>query len=314
MIKTHTILKHIVASAFMALALAACNQKPQAPEIAESRLFASPEAAIESFVASLRKSDTDTLARILGDQSSQLLSSGDATNDANDRQNFLAAYDAKHSLSSAGSQRILLIGTEDWPFPIPLSSQAGKWYFDTAEGLDELIYRRIGGNELGAIAASRGFVEAQKEYAAVGRDGDAAGIYAMKLISDEGLQNGLYWPVAEGETPSPIGPFIAAAAAEGYQAGTSNAYHGYRYRMLYRQGSQAAGGAKDYFVDGRLSAGFALIAWPADYGNSGIKSFVVNQDGTVFEKDLGETTEEAVVAIDSFDPDSSWKAVPESAP
>jgi hypothetical protein len=311
MIKT---IKTIAAISALCLALSACNQKAKTPEVAESRLFASPEAAVSAFVNALEKNDSAELSRILGPEAKELLSSGDAIDDENDRDDFLAAYKTKNSLVSEGAQRNLVIGAEDWPFPIPLSKQGDKWYFDTAAGADELVYRRIGNNELGAIAASRGYVDAQQEYAAEGRDGDTAGVYAIKLISDEGQQNGLYWPVAEGETPSPIGPFVAEAAAEGYQAGSATAYHGYRYRILYRQGGNAAGGAKDYFVDGRLTAGFALIAWPADYGNSGVKTFMVSQDGTVFEKDLGEKTDEAVAAINSFDPDASWKAVPETAP
>jgi len=174
--------------------------------------------------------------------------------------------------------------------------------------VDELIYRRIGANELGAIAVSRGFVEAQNEYASEGRDGDPAGIYAMKLLSDEGRQNGLYWPTAAGVPPSPAGEFVANAAAEGYRRNPV-AYHGYRYRMLYRQGGNAAGGARDYFKDGLLTQGFALVAWPAEYGVSGIMTFVVNQDGDVFQRDLGADTEARVAGMSAFDPDRGWKKV-----
>jgi hypothetical protein len=171
----------------------------------------------------------------------------------------------------------------------------------------------VGENELGAIAVSRGFVDAQNEYASEGRDGDPAGVYALKLISDEGMQNGLYWPTAEGETPSPAGEFVAAAAAEGYRRGESRTpYHGYYYRMLYRQGDNANGGAKEYFDNGVLTGGFALVAWPADYGASGVMTFIVNQDGVVFQKDLGEETATAVDAIQSFDPDGSWTQVQEA--
>jgi hypothetical protein len=230
--------------------------------------------------------------------------------DAGDRDEFLAAFKARHALQPDGERKTLVIGTNDWPFPIPLAKQGNKWYLDTAAGADELIYRRIGENELGAIAVSRGYVDAQKEYASLGRDGGEPGVYAMKILSDAGRQNGLYWPTSEGEDSSPIGAFVAEAAAEGYRTESATAYHGYRYRLLYRQGDKAAGGAKDYFVDGRLTGGFAMIAWPANYGNSGVKSFLINQDGTVFEKDLGETTVEAAAAIDSFNPDEGWKALP----
>jgi hypothetical protein len=182
-----------------------------------------------------------------------------------------------------------------------------------------MIYRRVGANELGAISVCRGFVDSQVEYAAEGRDGDPAGIYALKLVSDEGLHNGLYWPVEEGEPASPAGPFVASAAAEGYRRaeGERRPYHGYYYRMLYAQGTNANGGARDYFRDGLLTEGFALVAWPADYGSSGVMTFIVNQDGVVFQKDLGDDTATTVESIQAFDPDSSWIAVvpePEDAP
>jgi hypothetical protein len=203
--------------------------------------------------------------------------------------------------------------------PIPIVKRDGKWAFDGEAGIDELIYRRVGANELGAIDVCRGYVAAQVEYASEGRDGDSPGIYALKLLSDEGLHNGLYWPAAEGEPPSPAGPFVAAAASEGYRRaseGERHPYHGYYYRPLFAQGANANGGAREYFKDGLLTEGFALIAWPADYGASGVMTFIVNQDGVVFQKDLGEDTATAVQAIQAFDPDSSWVAIapPEEAP
>jgi len=205
-----------------------------------------------------------------------------------------------------------VVGEQDWPLPIPIVKRDGKWVFDGEAGVDELIYRRVGANELGAIAVCRGFVAAQLEYASEGRDGDPAGIYALKLVSDEGLHNGLYWPTAEGEPASPAGPFVAAAAAEGYRRGVDGErqpYHGYYYRLLYAQGTNANGGARDYFKGGLLTEGFALIAWPADYGSSGVMTFIVNHDGVVFQKDLGEDTATAVESIQTFDPDSSWTAI-----
>jgi hypothetical protein len=173
------------------------------------------------------------------------------------------------------------------------------------------VYRRIGGNELGAIAVSRGFVDAQLEYAAEGRDGDPAGIYALKLVSDDGARNGLYWPTGADEPPSPAGPFVAAAAGEGYRRGARQPYHGYYYRMLYKQGKNAKGGHREYFRGGLLTEGFALVAWPAEYQVSGVMTFIVNQDGTVFQKDLGDSTEDIVAAMASFNPDGSWTAVAE---
>jgi hypothetical protein len=276
--------------------------------------FKTPEEAVTALVAALQNNDMAALKSLLGPSSEDLLDSGDPVQDANDRARFLAAYEAKHGLLDEGADRkILVTGEDDWPMPVPLVKRDGVWRFDGEAGIDEMIYRRVGANELGAIDVCRGYVEAQLEYASEGRDGDPAGIYALKLISDEGLRNGLYWEPADGEPESPAGPFVASAAAEGYKAGSGaqTPYHGYYYRMLYAQGPNANGGARDYFKDGLLTEGFALVAWPADYGSSGVQTFIVNRDGVVFQKDLGEDTATAVEAIQSFDPDSSWIAITE---
>ena len=273
--------------------------------------FKTPQEAVDAFVTAVQKGDEAELKKLLGPDVDELLDSGDAVQDKANRQRFLDLYQAKHSLVEEGSGKmVLVVGSDDWPFPIPVVEQDGRWRLDGAAGADELIYRRVGRNELGAIDVCRGFVAAQQEYASEGRDGDPAGIYALKLISDEGMHNGLYWPTAEGEPPSPAGPFVASAAEEGYRRGEGRTpYHGYYYRLLYAQGANANGGAKEYFSDGVMTQGFALIAWPADYGSSGVQTFIVNQDGVVFQKDLGEDTATAVEAIQSFDPDSSWTAV-----
>ena len=273
--------------------------------------FATPEAAAQALVAALQKDDLAAAGKLLGPGSEDLLSSGDAVADKADRDAFLADYAAKNSLALEGDQATLVVGENDWPLPIPIVQKDGKWSFDSAAGADELVYRRVGANELGAIDVMYGFVNAQIAYAAEGRDGDPAGIYALKLISDEGMHNGLYWATAEGDAPSPAGPFVAAAAAEGYASasGERQPYHGYYYRMLYSQGTNANGGAREYFKDGLLTEGFALVAWPADYGASGVQTFVINQDGVVFQKDLGEDTATVVETIKLFDPDSSWTAV-----
>ena len=303
-------MKPILVILSAAALLAACN-KQDTPDIPESRLFATPEAAVDAFVTALESKDKQALMTIFGPEGDRLLSSGDAVADAADRKEFLEAYRNKHAIIAEGELRILNVGVNDWPLPIPLASQGGKWYFDTEAGAEELINRRIGENELGAISAAHGFVAAQQEYASEGRDGDEAGVYAVKIISDPGSRNGLYWQTSEGEPASPIGPLVAAAAAEGYDAATAEAYHGYRYRMLYKQGGNAPGGPREYFNNGRLTDGFALLAWPAEYGASGMKTFMVNQDGVVYEKDLGPETATAVAAIDSFDPDASWMKVEE---
>jgi hypothetical protein len=274
--------------------------------------FATPEEAAAALVAALEKDDLATAGQLLGEGADELLNSGDAVADKTARTKVVEAYRAKQSLVDDGEgHKTLVIGANDWPMPIPIVQTAeGRWKFDGEAGIDEMIYRRVGANELGAIDVMYGFVNAQNAYASEGRDGDPPGIYALKLVSDEGLHNGLYWPTAEGEPPSPAGPFVATAAAEGYRRGEgSTPYHGYYYRMLYAQGANANGGAREYFKDGLLTQGFALIAWPADYGSSGVMTFIVNQDGVVFQKDLGEDTANAVAGIQKFDPDSSWTAL-----
>lgn len=300
----------VAAILLVGLALVAGCARQKAPEVAST--FKTPDEAVAAFVAKLEANDVAGLAALLGPGSEELLSSGDPVQDAGDRAEFLAAYKAKHSFTDDGAERkTLVVGEQDWPMPIPLVKSDGGWRFDGEAGVDELIYRRVGANELGAIAVCRGFVDAQIEYASEGRDGDVPGIYALKLVSDSGLHNGLYWETAEDEPPSPAGPFVASAAEEGYRFGgdTRKPYHGYYYRMLYSQGPNANGGARDYFKDGLLTEGFALVAWPADYGSSGVMTFIVNQDGVVFQKDLGEDTATAVESIQSFDPDSSWIAI-----
>lgn len=297
-------------AAVLALAvLSGCSKQP-AREAHTS--FATAEEAAGTFVAALEKGDTAALGALLGPGSEDLLQSGDDVQDAADRAEFVAAYTAKNSLVEDGAgRRTLVVGENDWPMPIPIVERDGRWFLDGAEGADELVYRRVGANELGAIDVCRGFVEAQMEYASEGRDGDPAGIFALKLVSDPGLHNGLYWKSVDGEPESPVGDFVAAAAEEGYRRaeGERTPYHGYYYRMLYAQGPNANGGARDYFAGGVLTRGFALVAWPADYGASGVQTFIVNQDGVVFQKDLGEDTATMVETLQSFDPDSTWTAI-----
>jgi Protein of unknown function (DUF2950) len=304
---------HIALAVVGLMIAAGCAKKPEPQDTAAAAGFDTPEAAVAALVAALEKNDVGQLKALLGPGSEELLNSGDAVQDAGDRADFLARYGAKHALVEEGADRkVLVTGEDEWPMPVPLVKRDGKWSFDGEAGVDELIYRRVGANELGAIDVSRGFVSAQLEYASEGRDGDPAGIYALKLISDEGLHNGLYWPTAEGEPGSPAGPFVAAAASEGYRRAEGDArtpYHGYYYRMLYAQGPNANGGARDYFKNGLLTEGFALVAWPADYGSSGVMTFIVNKDGVVFQKDLGEDTAAVVETIQVFDPDSSWTAI-----
>ncbi len=300
------LLAAVLAVSVAAFGLAACTKKPGHAG------FATAEEAVSALVDAGRKGDQARLRELFGPGSEDLLSSGDDVADRSAREHFIALYDEKHALVPEGDDRVeLRVGSDDWPLPVPVVRRDGKWFLDGAEGADEIVYRRIGRNELGAIAVSRGYVEAQHEYAAADHDGEGAGIFAHRLVSEPGTQNGLYWEAAEGGPESPVGPFIAAAAAEGYKAG-AGAYHGYRYRPLFRQTGNANGGALDYFDKGVLKNGFALVAWPADYGASGVMTFIVNHDGVVFQKDLGEATDAAVAALDAYDPDSTWVAVTDS--
>lgn len=277
--------------------------------------FGSSRQAVDALIQSLRNGDNTTLQAILGPGSEQIVSSGDAVADNATRSGFLKKYDSKHSLVESGPHQLTLeVGKDYWPLPIPLVHKGGEWFFDGAAGKRELLYRRIGRNELAAISVCHGFISAQKEYAATGHDGSPAGAYASKLVSDPGKQNGLYWKVTGGETPSPAGPFLARASMEGYSQVTGSGsqlspYHGYYYRVLAQQGSAAKGGARDYYVDGRLTGGVALIAYPAEYRSSGVMSFIVNQNGVVYQKDLGENTAEIARGISEYNPDSTWTRV-----
>lgn len=312
---------------FALLSLGGCSKRDAAPEetasaadatpepdaASEHRGYDSPEAAVEALAAALAANDVDTAKRIFGPGGDSLLEWGDPVAEKQDREKFTAMYEAKHELvDGPDGQKILEIGAKDWPLPAPLSLSKGRWYFDGAAGADELVYRRVGRNELGAIAVAHGYVNAQYEYASKPRDGNMAGLFAAFVISDPGRQNGLFWPTAEGEPMSPVGPFIASAAGEGYRSaarGEPIPYHGYFYRMLYAQGPEAEGGEKEYFMSGRLVNGFAMIAWPAEYGVSGVKTFIVNQDGVVYETDFGDETPSRVNEIRVFNPDSQWAAV-----
>jgi hypothetical protein len=281
-----------------------------APAFAQEQ-FGTPEAAVEALVAAARSGDGDAVLKVLGPDGKPIVSSGDPVADSNIRQDFVSAYDAKHVIEMEGDgTQTLIIGEDDWPFPIPLINTAGRWQFDTNEGLDEILRRRIGRNELSTIQVSLAYVQAQNEYASLDPAGQGRGVYAQRIVSRPGKKDGLYWPTAEGEEPSPLGDLAAQAAAEGYKTGSAPIpYHGYYYRILTRQGAAARGGAYDYLAKDKMIGGFALIAYPAEYGNSGIMTFIVNQDGTVFQKDLGPKTTRLVHEITAFSPDDTWTKV-----
>jgi hypothetical protein len=273
--------------------------------------FNTPEDAVSALVEAAKSQNQKGLLTVLGPDGKPIASSGDPVADANARDNFVSAYDAKHALELEGDgSQTLIIGNDDWPFPIPLINKGGKWQFDAAAGVDEILRRRIGRNELAAIQVSLAYVQAQNEYASLDPAGLGPHVYAQRFVSKAAKKDGLYWPTAEGEPPSPLGVLAAKASAEGYKTGnTPIPYYGYYYRILTRQGAHAPGGAYDYLAKGKMIGGFALVAYPAQYGNSGIMTFIVNQDGAVFQKDLGPQSDKLARKIEAFDPDSTWTKV-----
>ena len=274
----------------------------------DRKAYALPQAAVDDFVAAVREYNLDALLKIFGEDARRLFESEDPVADKNVREEFLRLYDEKHELKAEGElKRILLAGNDPWPMPIPLVRSSAGWTFDTAAGIDEIINRRIGRNELSAIQACLAAGDAQREYFQQDRDGDGVLEYAQSFRSTPGQKDGLYWPAAEGEPQSPLGEFAAAAADEGYEA-ADTAYHGYRYRLLTSQSAAAPGGAYDYMVRGNQIGGFAVVAFPAAYGDSGVMTFMMSQAGIVYQKDLGEKTEAAVFKMKSFNP-QGWQKV-----
>jgi hypothetical protein len=296
---------------FLTLFLLAVLLLTPVARAADQKTFATPDEAVKALVKAAEDGNQDEMLAVFGDDGKELVFSGDTVQDKASMESFVKAYKAKHALVTRDQNtRILQVGANDWPMPIPLVNDGGHWRFDTASGKEELVYRRIGHNELGAIAACRGYIDAQRDYSAVGHDGLPAGVYAQRLMSEPGKQNGLYWETKEGETPSPAGPFLAQAGGEGYQSpGGDNPYHGYLYRILKAQGAAARGGAKSYLVDGQLTGGVGLVAYPAQYRVSGVMTFIINQHGVVYQKDLGEKTSEIAGAMTEYNPDSTWKKV-----
>ena len=292
----------------MLLLLPACAPAP-APD---RPTFGTPEEAGKALMTGLKSNDVAELRSIFGPTVETDLSSGDPVADRHDRQTIALAMEQTWRWDDLGKGRMeLIVGTEKWPLPIPLVKVRGGWQFDVAAGKDEMLSRRVGRNELRAIDVCGRYVAMQKEYASLPRDGKAGGLYAQKLRSAHLRQDGLYWRVGEEETPSPLGILIAEAAADGYDDTTeaSQQLWGYNFRVLTAQGAAAKGGARSYIVNGEMSGGFALIAWPAQYGRSGIMTFMVNEDGVVYQKDLGEGTPKTVAGLEAYDPDGTWAEV-----
>ena len=279
---------------------------------AQQKSFASPEAAVKAAMAAARSNDDKEMLAIYGATAKELLFSGDPVADKRRREEVLAAYDEKNRIEAKGDERILIIGKQDWPFPIPLVKKGDGWVFDTEKGKEEVLNRRIGSNELYTIQVMLAIVDAQREYAMKDRNKNGLLEYAQKFISDPNKKNGLYWETKAGEPDSPLGPIMTQAQGQGYQfkpSSTPAPYHGYNYRILLAQGKDAAGGAYSYLVKGKMIGGFAVVAYPAEYGNSGVMTFIVNHDGKVFQKNLGANTAATAKAMKEYSPDSSWTAV-----
>ena len=280
---------------------------------AQQKTFPSAEEAVKAAVAAARSDSDKELLAIFGAQAKDLLLSGDAVADKQRRARFLKAYDEKNSLVTEGDNRIVVVGNNSWPFPIPLVKKGDGWIFDTDKGKEEILNRRIGQDELDAIQVSLAYVDAQREYAMKSRDGGGLRGYAQKFRSDTGKKNGLYWEAKAGEEQSPLGPFAARARSEGYGQNKPSdkpvPYRGYYYKILTAQGKDAPGGARSYILKGKMIGGFALIAYPAEYANSGIMSFIVNHEGKVSQKDLGKNTASAAAAMKEYNPDKTWAEV-----
>jgi hypothetical protein len=315
----------VLALAFAALAMPMSDARAQAPATAKApaagakapatkqKTFGSPEDAAKALADAVRAGDPNGLLAVVGPASKSWIFTGDTVSDRADWAKFLEGYDKKNTIAREGdSKAVLEIGADGWPFPAPLVKKGSQWSFDAEAGREEVTNRRVGSNELGAIQTLHAIVDAQRAYAAADPNRDGIANYASRFISTPGKKDGLYWESKDGEPQSPLGPLIGAASAQGYtmkkgENAKPQAYHGYYFRIINGQGKAAKGGAYDYRVKGRLFGGFAVAAYPATYGVSGVKTFVVNHDGVVYEKDLGAATATTGAAMTLFNPDKTWQ-------
>ena len=295
--------------AAVAIVLTACLCAGSMAQQPGQKTFSSAEGASQALVTAAQNNDEKAMLDVLGANGKEIVSSGDEAEDAENRANFVEKYQEMHRLvKEPDGTTVLYIGAKNWPTPIPLVNKGGSWYFDTEAGKKEILYRRVGRNEMSTIRVCQELVAAEKEYS--GQHSE----YAAKIFSDEGQHNGLYWKPAGGEPLSPVGPLVAAAVTESYATSRGSAptpYRGYYYHILTQQGKNGLGGAKSYIADGKMSGGFAFVAYPAEYRSSGVMTFIVGQDGTVYEKDLGKKTEALAKAMKEYNPNSSWQKAEE---
>lgn len=293
----------------ISIALSGCS-RDESPGKSGQQTFASPDSAGIAFARAVIANDTTALLAIMGPDSRPLILPADRVQAEHDRQVVVTALQERWWIEDGDSgYKNLVMGNESWPFPIPIVEDKGVWRFDSKAGTDEILYRRVGQNELAVMGVAAAFVAAQREYASKGRDGQPAGAYAQRFVSEDGKHNGLYWPVSNADpVPSPMGQLAAQAAADGYRRPDAKRepYYGYYFKVLTAQGASAPGGAKSYIVKDVMRGGFAMIAWPADYGASGVMTFMIAKDGVLRQKDLGPNTGTLAPAIEAFDPDSTW--------
>jgi len=304
---------HLLKLTAIAVLLIGCFPARSLAQQPGQKTFSSAEEACKALAAAAQASDEKPMLDILGPDGKQIVSSGDAIEDAQNRANFARRFQEMHRwMKEPDGKTTLYIGAENWPVPIPLVKKGSEWYFDTDAGKKEILYRRVGRNEISAIRVSEALVMAEKEYYSMQQ-----GVYAERIFSDEGQHNGLYWKVSGNEPQSPIGPLVASAVAEGYakgQAGPPTPYHGYYFHVLTRQGRNAPGDAKNYIVNGKMTEGFAFVAYPAEYRSSGVMTFLVNEDGVVYEKDLGDKTDVLAKAMKEYNPGPGWKKAEQDQP
>jgi len=301
---------YVVAACFLAVLGSLASLPTTHAQQANEKTFATPGEAAKALYIAAKDNDQAAMSAIFGKDAGELLHSGDEAADKKAAENFLQRYEQMHRVViEPDGTATLYIGAENWPFPISIAKNpSGAWYFDTESGKLEILYRRIGTNENNVIEICYALVQAQREYASSVRAGESSKHYAMKFISDRGKENGLYWEASDEKPASPIGPLVANAAAEGY-SDKAAPFHGYHFRILTKQGASSKGGAKDYAVNGNLVGGFAFIAYPAQYRNSGVMTFIVNQNGIIYQKDLGANTQSIASAMTEYNPDNTWDPV-----